>query len=116
MKEVLRREVLRREVLEALGKYITTNNMDTPKGGKAANQFEVYYENGVVFKSYNSLIAVKFGNHENIPEEFNNKIVIGSDYDYSKTTNKYRCMFLDEYIAETRKKINNGTYLYCSEM
>ena len=107
--------ITREEVLENLGRFITTSNMNTARGGKASNQFELYYENGVAFQSYESIIAIKFGNYENIPEKLKGKIVLGSDYDYSKTTNKYRCAFLGEYMKETRQKLENGTYLFCEE-
>ena len=32
-------------------------------------------------------------------------------WDYSVTTGKYRNQFLDEGIAETRKKIKEGVYI-----
>ena len=32
------------------------------------------------------------------------------DWDYSRTTGKYRNEFLREYIADTRKKIESGEY------
>ena len=98
--------ITRKEVLERLGNFITTSNMSTSRGGKAANQFQLYYSNGVVFQSYESIIAIKLDD---------GTIILGSDYDYSKTTNKYRCAFLGEYMKETRQKLEDGTYLYCGE-
>ena len=49
-------------------------------------------------------------------EKVKGKVVICSDYKYSKTTSKYRCAFLGEKIKDTDKKIENETYLYCSEL
>ena len=41
----------------------------------------------------------------------NGKITLDSIYwDYSRTTGKYRNMFLGENKAETQSKIDNGTY------
>ena len=53
------------------------------------------------FYSYDTLIA-----------ETNNKgeVVLGSYWEFSATTGKYRNDFLGEGIAETRKKIDSGEY------
>ena len=107
-------EITKEEVLKELGKYITTSNMKTSTGGSASNQFEAFYENAIVFQSYDSLIAIKF--NDKVSEKFKGKVVICSDYKYSNTTSKYRCAFLDEKIKDTDKKIENETYLYCSEL
>lgn len=55
-----------------------------------------------VFFSYNTKIAAKI----------NNKVIIYPAYDYSRTTGKYRNMFLNEVKADTEKKLKLGTYLY----
>lgn len=79
--------------------------MGSPRSGKAvANQFLIYTPEGVYFQSYRSVIAFK-------PFDTNKKILLDSTYwDYSTTTGKYRNEFLGEGIAETRAKIDNGTY------
>ena len=107
-------EITKEEVQNQLGKYITTSNMFTSSGGVAKSQFEVHYENGVAFQSYSSVIAIKF--NDKVSEKFKGKVVICSDYKYSNTTSKYRCAFLYEKIKDTDKKIENETYLYCSEL
>lgn len=107
-------EITKEEVLQELGNYITTSNMQTSSGGSASNQFKIFYENAVVFQSYSSLIAIKF--NDKVSEKFKGKVVICSDYKYSNTTSKYRCAFLGEKIKDTDKKIENETYLYCSEL
>ena len=66
------------------------------------NQFIIYGDDGsVTFQSYNSIIAVKK----------NGKVTLGKDWDYSKTTGKYRNLFLSESKVETEKKIKSGIYV-----
>lgn len=77
-------------------------NMESPNGNKVANQFEIYTNEGKYFQSYRSIIAFK-----------NNKGQVFLDdyyWDYSRTTGKYRNIFLNESIVETRKKIKSGEY------
>ena len=72
--------------------------------GVVANQFLIRMDDCVVFQSYDSIIAVKFFDER--------KTLLDERYwDYSSTTGKYRNMFLGEGIAETRKKIESGTYV-----
>lgn len=54
-----------------------------------------------IFQSYDSIIAIKEG-----------KMVVldKSDWDYSRTTGKYRNKFLNENKATTEKKIETGEY------
>jgi len=66
------------------------------------NQFIVTDDNGAtLFQSYSTLIAKKQ----------NGKITLDKDnWDYSKTTGKYRNLFLGEDKKETERKIQDGTY------
>lgn len=66
----------------------------------AKNQFLITDGNKTILQSYNSIIAVKE----------NGKITLGKDWDYSKTTGKYRNLFLGENKAETQRKIDAGIY------
>ena len=71
--------------------------------GAVKNQFIVETSEGVFFQSYNSMIAFKPNN--------GGKIQLDSNYwDYSKTTGKYRNLFLYETKKETEQKINSGEY------
>ena len=77
-------------------------NLTSNKGNKIANQFQVHTENAVYFQSYDSMI-VKIEN---------GKTYLDSRYwDYSKTTGKYRNIFLGEDKKETEKKIKEGIYI-----
>ena len=77
-------------------------NMESSKGNTIANQFEIYTETGVYFQSYNSVIAFK---------PFNGPVQLDhGTWDYSRTTGKYRNLFLRETKKETERKIANGMY------
>ena len=82
-----------------------TENMTSTNGNKVANQFIINDDNGnVFFQSYKSIIAKK-------PLEVWNKIELDKKYwNYSNTTGKYRNIFLNETIKDTRKKIKSGEY------
>lgn len=80
-----------------------------------ANQFRITTDDGVYFQSYKSIIAFVPNEYpcNDKPENESQKIVLDANYwDYSQTTGRYRNQFLgDSGIAETRKKIADGTYL-----
>lgn len=67
----------------------------------ANNQCIIYAENSVSFQSYESIIC----KIENVQTYLDEKF-----WDYSKTTGKYRNIFLRETKQETAKKINSGEY------
>ena len=88
---------------------ITSNN-----GNKIANQFIVTDKHEMgnkieYFQSYNSMIAKKIYNDLgcDVVETFLDK----KYWNYSNTTGKYRNIFLNETIKDTRAKIKNGTYI-----
>ena len=70
----------------------------------ANNQFEVYTDEGVYFQSYDSVVAFKPSNSEE-------KIRVGVDWDYSRTTMKYVGQFLGQNTAKTRKDIKDEVIL-----
>lgn len=90
-------------------------NMTSSNGNKVANQFIIREDEDSMsgnaveyFQSYNSVIAKrdKFKAGETY-----RKVWLDSTYwNYSKTTAKYRNMFLGETTKETQAKIDNGTY------
>ena len=79
-------------------------NFCSPRSGReVANQFKIYFDNGVLFQSYSTIIAVKFND---------GRIVLDRQkWDYSATTGKYRNEFLGVNIAETRKLIESGSFV-----
>jgi hypothetical protein len=71
--------------------------------GPVKNQFVIWSDDGVYFQSYNTVIAFK---------PFDAPIQLDKKYwNYSRTTGKYRNLFLGESNQETEKKIANGTYI-----
>lgn len=81
---------------------IKVRNMVSAKGNTVVNQFIIETEEGEYFQSYNSIIAF-------LPKSGN--VLLDETYwDYSRTTGKYRNLFLEETKAETLKKIEDGTY------
>ena len=73
-------------------------------GRQIPNQIKIFLENGVLFESYGSKIAF-------CPYDSTEKTRLDTHYwNYSQTTGKYRNEFLNEGIAETRKKIKSGEY------
>ena len=85
-------------------------NMTSTNGNKVANQFIITDDNGnKVFQSYSSII-VKVS--KKIPPINGNQIFLDQKYwNFSNTTGKYRNIFLNETIEDTRAKIKNGTYI-----
>ena len=83
--------------LKGFGK---TYNLTTVSGKEVPSQLITDFDNGRVFISYNSIIAIKY----------KGKIYLTDKWDYSATTSKYRNQFLNEGIADTREKIKSGIY------
>ena len=82
-------------------------NMTNSRGRKVPNQFIITNGNVYTFQSYNSIIA--------IVDFDNSTITIGSNWNYSTTTSRYRNAFfetlgLDELTdtASVRAAIQNG--------
>tara|TARA_R100000963_G_C4624825_1_gene91325 strand:- start:709 stop:978 length:270 start_codon:yes stop_codon:yes gene_type:complete len=79
------------------------SNFTSNSGNKVANQFRISEKDKETFQSYRTIIAVK--NYKT------GKITLDeNDWDYSRTTGKYRNQFLNETKAETQKKIESGEY------
>ena len=83
-----------------------TENMTSTNGNKVANQFIITDDIGnQYFQSYNSMIVKKINCHDWYKIELDQKY-----WNYSNTTGKYRNIFLNETIKDTRKKIKSGEY------
>ena len=87
---------------------IKAKNIISDKGNPITNQFIITdnKKNTLTFQSYNSIIAVKSWDKDG-----KRKILLDDYYwNYSRTTAKYRNIFLNEYTEQTRRKIRNGEY------
>ena len=84
---------------------IKARNIISPNGNPITNQFIIDDVKGEkeIFQSYDSIIAVK---------DYKKGKVMLDDYywNYSRTTSKYRNIFLKESTEDTRNKIKDGTY------
>lgn len=88
-------------------KLFKVQNMvsSTGSGKKIANQFIIETEGGYYFQSYESIIAYK-------PKAEFCKVVLDAKYwDYSRTTGKYRNIFLGEDKETTERKLKGGRYI-----
>lgn len=84
--------------------------MTTANPYPAANQFIIRQSIGDqvwidTFQSYDSTIASITHNHGTESVELDETY-----WDYSRTTGKYRNMFLGEMMSDTRAKIKSGEY------
>ena len=75
-------------------------NMTSRNGNDIPNQFIINFDNGRLFKSYNSIIAIRY----------KGRTYLTKDWDYSQTTGKYRNQFLGETKKETETKLREGIY------
>ena len=77
-------------------------NLTSPKGNEVPNQFQIETPNATYLQSYDSIIAKIERGITYLDERF---------WNYSKTTSKYRSIFLGESTKETQNKITNGVYV-----
>jgi ribonuclease HII len=78
-------------------------NMTSNKGNKIANQFVIKTDDATYFQSYNSIIAKVTNDHFIYLDE--------TYWNWSRTTSKYRSIFLNESTEETKRKIAAGHYM-----
>jgi len=83
-----------------------TENMTSTNGNKVANQFIITDDKtNEYFQSYRSMIVKKDYEGETVQVFLDQKY-----WNYSNTTGKYRNIFLNETIKDTKKKIKSGEY------
>ena len=75
-----------------MNKYLSirVEQMINDKGNYATNQFVIYDGDVIMFQSYDSLIAVV--------NRATKEIVLGVDWNYSRTTGKHRNIFFRDYV------------------
>ena len=83
-----------------LGTFVRVQNLSSPRSwNPVPNQYDIEYENGIVFQSYGSLIAVRM----------NGYLYLTASHDYSKTTSKYATEWTGRTTAERRSGDSAGT-------
>lgn len=88
-------------VIKKLRKFKDVENMVSSNGNDVPNQHILYFDNGKLFKSYDSVIAVQI---------YSDKTYLTPHWDYSSTTGKYRNHFLRCNKKECETKLKNGTF------
>ena len=87
---------------------IKANNIISDRGNPITNQIIITdtKKDTETFQSYDSIIAVK-----GWTKDGKRKVTL-DDYfwNYSRTTSKFRNMFLNETTEETKRKIKEGIY------
>ena len=81
---------------------MTIKNFTSPRGNDVPNQFEIRFGGTTFYQSYKSIIVKKENGRTYLDED---------KWDYSRTTGKYRNIFLGETKKETQMKINSGEYI-----
>tara|TARA_R110000744_G_scaffold86348_1_gene168729 strand:- start:15791 stop:16087 length:297 start_codon:yes stop_codon:yes gene_type:complete len=90
-------------------KNLNVKNMISANGNTIANQFIITMNYKKMFQSYDTLIAVKEWKQKD-GLEYQQITLDKNSWDYSKTTGKYRNLFLGESKIETEKKIKTKEY------
>ena len=85
-----------------LGNVITVSNMVSDKGNTIANQFSIITDKGKVFQSYQSNIVARIDGKIYLDEYY---------YNYSRTTSKYRNLFLGRTTKEIERGIKEGEFI-----
>jgi hypothetical protein len=81
---------------------VKVENMEGKNGNAVPNQFEIQTYEGRIFQSYDSAIVLK---------TTTGHVILDKKYwNYSRTTSKYRNLFLGETTKETERKIASGEY------
>lgn len=83
---------------------IKIQNMTSARGNTVPNQFIIETPDGIYFQSYASVVAFEPRNGGPIQLD-------ARTWDCTRTTAKYRKLFLGEGVKETLAKIKDGTYL-----
>lgn len=66
------------------------------------NQFVIEEEKRIIFQSYESIIAIY--------ESRSQLLILGRDWDYSRTTAKHLYLFINDYICNKEiEEVNNRT-------
>ena len=99
---------LRSEIYSKLGNFVAVKNMFGSSGREVPNQFVISFENGRIYQSYKSVIVVELFR--------SNKYYLGGHWNYSRTTAKYRNLFLNKIKAEIENDIKGGQAIICYDL
>ena len=102
-KKIMKRTITRNVLTKKLGNFISVENLPSRNGQrKAPNQFELKFENGRVFQSYDSLIGVMMNSGD---------ICFTDRHDYSNTTSLH-CKNWCHIDTRTRREgLKSGKFI-----
>lgn len=90
------------EIKAKLGNFIKVMPIESPRSSEAVrNQYELVFENGNAFKSYNTLIGIRTGG----------KLYLTSEHTYSTTTSKWCGEWCGYNTKERREGLKNGKFI-----
>ena len=94
------------ELMGMLGNFRSVRNTPSRNGeSQAPNQFELFFENGRVFQSYRSLVAVNI----------NGQLYFSPEHDYSVTTSSHLARWCGYNAAERRNMLKNEEAIFIYE-
>ena len=94
--------ISKEELMKKLGAFMNVKNSESPSTYNAvANQYELEFENGYAFQSYDTLIAVLIAG----------QLYLSPYHDFSTTTSKYANVFCNRNGKERREGLKNGDYI-----
>lgn len=92
------KKIKKSEIMKELGSFVTCRPIISERSGEAVrNQYDVVFENGRIFQSYKTLIAVRL----------NGKLYIDPNK-YSVTTSKYLTIWCGYDSRERRVALADG--------
>ena len=90
------------EIKAKLGNFVRVNPIESPRSGEAVrNQYELVFENGNAFQSYETLIGIRTGG----------KLYLTDDHTYSTTTSKWCREWCGYNAKERREGLKNGKFI-----
>lgn len=97
-----KRTIKKDQLFKKLGTFISVRNTEGRNGEyNAPNQFELKFENGRVFQSYDSFIAARL----------NGELYLSEDHDYSNTTSAHTTRWTGFNTKERREGIECGKFI-----
>lgn len=91
--------ITRTELRQKLGNFVRVEGIASPRSYESVrNQYEIIFENGNIFQSYDTLIGARV----------NGKLYLTDDHTYSKTTAKYCKVWCRFDTNERQERLADG--------
>lgn len=97
------RTIRKSELMAMLGDFISVKNTPSRNGhSEAPNQFQLRFEHGQVFQSYQALVGAKIGG----------QLYVTKYHDYSKTTSQHMTKWCGYDTKERRDMLESGRIIF----